>query len=143
MHTLSFIGLLCFSCMTMAKDFPVPGVNGYRQMIHLLGQPKFVQKTPDGHNYIYPDVVVNVSGQDASIITSMSFNHPRVYTVHQGLDVGMTAKQVLARLSDYYVHQSPDVNFITDYQRGLIFWMERDQVVKLVKVKPGTLKRIR
>lgn len=143
MRILLLVCMLCVSGITIAKDFPFPGTDGYQQMIRMLGQPKLVEKTPDGHNYIYSDVVVNIGGEAQSKIKSISFFRPNIYTVYPGLDVGMTKQQLLMKISDSYVHQSVDVNFITDYQRGLIFWMERDRVVKLVQVQPGTLKRIK
>lgn len=143
-YKAGFIVLLAsISLTSRAQDFPQPRVDNYQTMIRMLGHPDRVQPTPDGNNYIYNDVIVNISGEDQRTILSLTFVRPNVYTKYPGLDVGVSEKELLTKITDVYVHKDTNgIAFITDYQRGLIFWMERDLAVKMVQVKPGSLKRL-
>jgi hypothetical protein len=145
MKYIIFFVSLCFvfiSPSSSARDYPVPGVDDYEDMISMLGRPRTTEITLDGYNYIYPDVSVNISGKSAPIILSISFWQPNVYKKYPDLDVGMTLNQIRSKLSDFYEHHG-EASFIADYNRGIIFWLEKDRVIKLVQVKRGSLKRIK
>lgn len=131
-----------FSSNVNARDYPVPGVDDYQSMLSMLGKPRSIEITSDGHNYHYQDVTVNISGEDAPKVLSISFWRPNVYKKYSNLDVGMKLQDIRSRLTDYYEHHDGAVNFIADYERGIIFWLEKDRVVKLVQVKRGSLKRV-
>ncbi len=137
--------LLCgFSWAALAKPpYLEPGVNNYNDMLRLLGKPLSKQATPDGYNYLYDGVIVNISGPDQATILTVTYLKPNIYNKYLYLDVGLTASRIKENISDYYEHKEATYHFIADYERSVIFWFDKNQrVVKYVQALKGSLKRI-
>jgi len=137
--------LLCsFSWAALAKPtYLEPGVNNYSDMLRLLGKPQSKEATPDGCNYLYDGIVVNISGPDQATILTVTYLKPNIYNKYLYLDVGLTANRIKENISDYYEHKEAAYHFITDDERSVIFWFDKNQrVVKYVQARKGSLKRI-
>lgn len=120
-----------------------PGVNNYSDMLRLLGKPLSKEATPDGCNYLYDGLVVNISGPDQATILTVTYLKPNIYNKYLYLDVGLTANRIKENISDYYKHKEAAYHFITDDERSVIFWFDKNQrVVKYVQARKGSLKRI-
>ncbi|WP_148207841.1 hypothetical protein [Methylotenera mobilis] len=99
--------------------------------------------TPDGYNYLYDGIIVNISGPDQATILSVTYVKPNIYNRYLHPDVGLTAAQIKENISDYYEHKEAAYYFIADYERSVIFWFDNNQcVVKYVQARKGNLKRI-
>lgn len=134
---------LVFSCNVWAKAYLEPGVDDYNDMVQMLGKPQKIEATPDGRNFYYSGIVVNISGADQSTILTISYLKPNLYQRYLNLDVGMTAEAIKWQLDDYYEHKEAAYHFITDYRRSVIFWIGEGKVSKMVQARPNSLKRLR
>lgn len=135
--------LISFSVNSLAATYLNPGVDGYSEMLNVLGRPLKAETTSDGKNYYYKDVIVNISGSDQATILSVTYLKPNVYQKYLNLDVGMTTEAIKWQLDDYYEHKERTYHFITDYRRSLIFWIEKGVVSKMVQARPNSLKRLK
>ncbi len=143
-RTLIMLLLCGFSWGALAKPpYLEPGVNNYNDMLRLLGKPLSKQTTPDGYNYLYDGVIVNISGPDQATILTVTYLKPNIYNKYLYLDVGLTASRIKENISDYYEHKEATYHFIADYARSVIFCFDKNQrVVKYVQACKGSLKRI-
>ena len=138
---LGFV-LFLFSLSSSANDFLEPGIDGYKEMVSILGHPVNAEKTPDGVNYLYRDMIVNISGGDTSTILTVTYLKPNIYRKYAGLDVGMTSRQIKSVLRDFSEHKEETYHFIADYERSVIFWFKDDRAIKYVQARRGSLRRI-
>lgn len=137
--------LLCGCSWAVSAKPPYlePGVSNYHDMLRLLGKSLSKQATPDGYNYLYDGVIVNISGPDQSTILTVTYLKPNIYNKYLYLDVGLTAARIKENISDYYEHKEATYHFITDYERSVIFWFDKNQrAVKYVQARKGSLRRI-
>jgi len=143
-RTLIMLLLCGFSWVALAKPpYLEPGVNNYNDMLRLLGKPLSKEATPDGYNYLYDGVIVNISGPDQAAILTVTYFKPNIYNKYLYLDVGLTVSRIKENISDYYEHKEATYHFITDYERSVIFWFDKNQrVIKYVQARKGSLKRI-
>lgn len=137
--------LLCglYWAVSVKPAYLEPGVDNYNHMLSLLGKPLSKVATPDGYNYLYDGIIVNISGPDQATILTVTYVKPNIYNRYLHLDVGLTAAQIKENISDYYEHKETAYHFIADYERSVIFWFDQNQrVVKYVQAREGSLKRI-
>ena len=86
---------------------------------------------------------MNTSGPDQATILTVTYLKLNIYYKYLYLDVGLTASRIKENISDYYEHKEATYHFITDYERSVIFWFDKNQrVVKYVQARKGSLKRI-
>lgn len=86
---------------------------------------------------------MNISGPDQATILTVTYVKPNIYNKYLYLDVGLTAGRIKENISDYYEHKEAAYHFITDYERSVIFWFDKNQrVVKYVQARKGSLRRI-
>lgn len=78
-RTLIILLLYGFSWVVLAKPpYLEPGVNNYNDMLRLLGKPLSKEAMPDGYNYLYDGVIVNISGPDQATILTVTYLKPNI-----------------------------------------------------------------
>jgi hypothetical protein len=132
------VGANCLAAPTL----PTPGVDGYEQMMEVLGKPQRTETTINGHNYHYDGFSVNISSPDPSTINTIVFLKPLIFKKYPEVDVRMNVEDLMPLLKDYYHHRDKNHEFIADYDRWLIYWIDHGRVIKLVHARPNGFKRM-
>lgn len=94
-----------------------------------LGEPLETRKMSNGRNYVYGDIVINISPPAAPAVNTIQILEQGKYTCPNGLQVGDSADEVLGIDHDLIDHFS---GFSNDYQHGLTYWFEDGAVSKIV-----------
>ncbi len=108
-----------------------PGNSTLKDAIEILGrEPNKIEKTSNGSNYHFENIIINISGIDQEHINTISFLIGSGYTCPNEIAVGESVESAKSKISMYKITK----NSLYDTDKGIFYWYDKNGINKIVLV---------
>jgi len=107
-----------------------PGYSTLEDIKNILGKLKEVEKTSNGHNYHFEEVIVNISGKDKEHINTISIVSDKSFFCPNGVILGDTIETTQKKLKKYKTGK----RYLYDNTSGIFYWHDAQRITKIVLV---------
>lgn len=105
-----------------------PGYSNLNDAISVLGEPKEIEETKNGHNYHFEEVVVNISGRDKEHINTIWIVSDSLFSCPKGVVLGDTVEAAQRKVKKF----KSGKKYIYDNTNGIIYWHNGNIITKIV-----------
>ena len=140
-HLISFILiLLALSGLAQAETIyryknAYQGINIGSSQINevrdILGRELSIEKTTNGFNYIFNNVIINISPPASPAVNSIIITSDTNYICPNGFKIGTSQASVTQSKKQLWYHHK---NFSTDFNLGIVYWYKNTKVTRIVLV---------
>jgi hypothetical protein len=105
-----------------------PGYSTLEDSIRVLGEPQKVEKTINGHNYFFKEVIINISGADRKHINTISVVNDKSFSCPNRIRLGDTVEAARRRIK----RNEEGKGYLYDSTKGIVYWHDGKAVTIIV-----------